>query len=112
MCAPVNYNGTTALVRTCEYQAAPMPTITFAPALQRHVPCPPQQVVACELRTALEAAFAQAPRLRDYVLDDQGGVRRHVAVFIDGRLLADRRDLTVALDTHSAVYVAQALSGG
>lgn len=112
MFAPVNYNGTTALVRTCQHQAAPMPTIAFAPALQRHVPCPPQQVAACELRTALEAAFAQAPRLRDYVLDDQGGVRRHVAVFIDGRLLADRRDLTVALDAHSEVYVAQALSGG
>lgn len=89
-----------------------MPTVVFAPALQRHVPCPPQAVAARELRAALEDAFAQAPRLRDYVFDDQGALRRHVAVFVDGRLLADRRNLSMALGARSEVYVAQALSGG
>lgn len=89
-----------------------MPIVVFAPALQRHVACPPQRVAASDLRGALDAAFAAAPRLRDYVLDEQGGVRRHVAVFIDGHMLADRHALGVGVADGSEIYVAQALSGG
>lgn len=89
-----------------------MPYVEFAPHLQRHVPCPPQSVVAGSLRGALDAAFAAAPGLRDYVLDDQGGVRRHVAVFINGELQHDRRNLERALTPADRIYVAQALSGG
>jgi sulfur carrier protein ThiS len=89
-----------------------MPYVEFAPHLQRHVPCPPRSVAAGSLRGALDAAFAAAPGLRDYVLDDQGGVRRHVAVFINGELLHDRRNLERALTPADRIYVAQALSGG
>ena len=89
-----------------------MPHLEFAPHLQRHVPCPPRTVEAGTLRGALEAAFAAAPGLRDYVLDDQGAVRRHVAVFVNGELLHDRRNLARALAPADRVYVAQALSGG
>ena len=67
-----------------------MPTVTFAPALTRHVACPPQDVDAATLRAALDAAFAAAPALRGYVLDEQGAVRKHVAVFVNGDMIASR----------------------
>ena len=37
-----------------------------------------------ERLAALDAYFATAPRVRSYILDDQGRLRRHVAIFIDG----------------------------
>lgn len=89
-----------------------MPTVEFAPALTRHVPCPPQRVHARSLRDALDAAFAAAPAMRDYVLDEQGAVRKHVAVFINARQIADRAQLDLALAEGDQVMVIQALTGG
>lgn len=89
-----------------------MPEVEFSPALQRHVACPLQTVAGETLRAALEDAFAAAPPLRDYVLDEQNGVRKHVAIFVNGALVRDRRNLEQVLAPSDRVYVAQALSGG
>ena len=89
-----------------------MPTVEFAPALTRHVPCPPQSVAAETLRAALEGAFLAAPALKSYVLDEQGAVRKHVAVFINARMIASRTDLGVPLEPGDKVMVIQALTGG
>jgi sulfur-carrier protein len=89
-----------------------MPTVTFAPALTRYAACPPQQVDATTLGTALEAAFRAAPALRDYVLDEQGGVRKHVALFVNGEMLVRAVALEHALRPEDRVMVIQALTGG
>jgi molybdopterin synthase sulfur carrier subunit len=89
-----------------------MPTVEFAPALTRHVACPSQQVQAPTLRLALEAAFEAAPAMRPYVLDEQGAVRKHVAVFVNGVMIASRSDLELPLATSDQVMVIQALTGG
>ena len=89
-----------------------MAHLEFAPALQRHVSAPPMTSAAASLRSLLDAAFAQQPGLQGYVLDDQGRVRKHVAVFINGSLMHDRQQLDVALAADDRVYIAQALSGG
>ena len=89
-----------------------MPTVEFAPALTRHVPCPRQEVAAGTLACVLDAAFAAAPALRGYVLDEQGAVRKHVAVFVNGEIIPDRGDLTRALAAGDRVHVIQALTGG
>jgi len=52
------------------------------------------------------------PRLRGYVLDDQGHLRANVVVFVDGRRSSDRVTLADPLLPHSRVHVLQALSGG
>ena len=91
---------------------ARMPTVSFAPALTRHVPCPPQEVGAATLRAALDAAFAAAPAMRGYVLDEQGAVRKHVAVFINGEMIASRSALACPLQADDRVQVIQALTGG
>lgn len=89
-----------------------VPLVEFAPALTRHVPCPPQSVQAGSLRSALDAAFEAAPRMRHYVLDEQGCVRKHVAVFVNAQMIADRSRLDVALQPTDKVMVIQALTGG
>jgi len=67
---------------------------------------------AATLRGALEAAFALNPRLRGYVLDDQGHMRANVVAFIDGRRCLNRIALDDPLAPDSRVHVLQALSGG
>ena len=89
-----------------------MPTVEFAPALTRHVACPPQSVEAQTLRAALDAAFCAAPPLRNYVLDEQGAVRKHVAVFVNAQMIANRTQLDVPLGAQDKVMVIQALTGG
>jgi len=86
--------------------------VEFASSLQRHVPCPALDAEAGCLGEAMNAAWKIAPGLRPYVLDEQGCVRRHVAVFINGQLLHDRADLSRPLGASDSVYIAQALSGG
>lgn len=89
-----------------------MPHVEFAPALTRHVACPALQVEAGTLGTALDAAFRTAPGLRSYVLDEQGAIRKHVAVFINGQMIASRTQLAIALQAQDKVMVIQALTGG
>ena len=89
-----------------------MPTVSFAPHLQRHVACPTQMVAATNLADALMAAFLAAPAMQSYVLDEQGHVRKHVAVFVNNEMIASRRDLSLALSANDSIMVIQALSGG
>jgi sulfur-carrier protein len=89
-----------------------MAHIFFAASIQRHVAMPEREVSARTLGEALEAVFVEQPRLRGYILDDQGSLRKHLAVFVDGQRVRDRQHLSDALGEASRVYVVQALSGG
>ncbi len=89
-----------------------MATLYFTGHLRRLAPPGPVTVEASDLRGALFAVFAQAPRLKGYVLDDQDRLRRHVALFYRGeRILADS-DLARKIAPDDAIHVMQALSGG
>jgi sulfur-carrier protein len=89
-----------------------MVTVEFAASLRRHVECAPQTVAAGSLRMVLESALAAAPELRHYVLDDQGNIRKHVAVFINKTMLKDRQNLNQSVTSGDSVLVIQALTGG
>lgn len=60
----------------------------------------------------LEAAFARDPRLRGYVLEDDGSLRKHMNIFLNGEQISDRRRLSDAVDDADELYIMQALSGG
>ena len=89
-----------------------MAQVFFTQQLARFTEVPEVSTTAPGLRAALDAAFAQNPRLRGYVLDDQGGLRANVVIFVDGRRVRDPRLLDDPLRPDSKVYVLQALSGG
>ncbi len=89
-----------------------MPHVAFTAQLQRFTQAPAFHTTAATLHEALEEAFELNPRLRHYVLDDQGHLRQHVVVFIAGRRALDRLTLTDALAPDDEVHVLQALTGG
>jgi hypothetical protein len=89
-----------------------MAQIIFTQQLARFLPVPTVHTQAATLRTALQGAFADNPRLGAYVLDDQGHLRANVVIFIDGQRSRDRIKLDDPLQADSQVYVLQALSGG
>ncbi len=89
-----------------------MPRVSFTANIQRHVPCPDTQVHGATVREALDAVFAANPLARSYVLDDQGSLRRHMIVFVDGVAIRDRVRLSDPVGAQSTIHVFQALSGG
>ncbi len=89
-----------------------MPKLNFTPNLERHLGLGSMQVEGSTLREAFDYAFRSLERARSYVLDDQGHVRHHVAVFVDGELVHDRVFLSRPLSEASEIWVMQALSGG
>ena len=89
-----------------------MASIAFTPNLERHVDCPPQEIDAATVAELLAIYFDRRPAVRGYVLDDQGAVRHHVKILVDGRNIRDREKLSDRLDSASRIHVFQALSGG
>ena len=89
-----------------------MVRVRFTENMQRHVACPPCDVAGATVREVLDKVFAENPDARSYVLDDQGRLRKHMVVFVNGRLIGDRIDLSDEVPEDAGVDVMQALSGG
>jgi len=89
-----------------------MATVRFTRNIQRHVACPTRDVPGATLRDVLDSYFRENEQARGYVLDDQGGIRQHMVVFIDGEMVRDRAWLSDAVGPNSVIDVIQALSGG
>jgi molybdopterin converting factor small subunit len=89
-----------------------MVKVLFTANIQRHVPCPETEVPGATVRDALENVFVVNPAARGYVLDDQGALRKHMTIFIDGKTIRDRVHLSDAVGENSSIHVFQALSGG
>ncbi|HEX5455229.1 MAG TPA: MoaD/ThiS family protein [Stellaceae bacterium] len=89
-----------------------MPTVSFTSALRRFISVPEMRVEGATVGAALAAVFAEHPALRGYVLDDQGAVRRHVNVFVNGDRITDRNGLGDPVGAHDEIHVIQALTGG
>jgi hypothetical protein len=89
-----------------------MPTIRFTRNIQRHIACPSEQVTGATIGAALESYFTAHCPARDYVLDDRGRLRHHMAAFIDGRQIEDRAGLSDPVGPDAVIDIVQALSGG
>ena len=89
-----------------------MATVVFTPNLRRHVDCPTMDVDGATVREVLDRVFADHPRLRGYVIDERGVLRKHMIVFVDGQQIADRERLSDQVSPRAELYVMQALSGG
>ena len=89
-----------------------MPKVSFTPNIQRHVLCPDTEAPGASVREVLDNVFADNPRARSYVLDDQGGLRKHMTIFVDGETIRDRLKLSDKVRPDSMIRVFQALSGG
>lgn len=89
-----------------------MPKVEFTGHLRRYMKLTALEVDGATVRTALDAVFALEPRLRGYVVDEQGVLRKHVNVFVNGQPVVDRAHLSDAVAARDEIYILQALSGG
>jgi molybdopterin synthase sulfur carrier subunit len=89
-----------------------MPRVVFTPQLERFLDAPAVQAEGDCVSAVLACVFHDNPRLGRYVLDEHGRLRRHVNVFVNGQLIADRERLSDRVPPDAEVLVLQALSGG
>ena len=89
-----------------------MATVRFTRNIQRHVECPTREASGTTLRAVLDDYFRENEKARGYVLDEQGKVRQHMVIFVDGEMVRDRDGLSDRVETKYVIDVIQALSGG
>jgi hypothetical protein len=83
--------------------------VCFTQNLRRHVSCPDEEIAGATVRELMDGYFARHPHARSYVLDEQGGLRRHVVVFIGENRASSLGDEVPA---GAELWIMQALSGG
>ncbi len=90
-----------------------MPTVKFTYALSRFFSGLKDTPASGDtLKDVLKEVETSYPGIRSYILDEQGSLRRHVNIFIDGTLINDRVSLSDRFTEKSEIYIIQALSGG
>jgi molybdopterin converting factor small subunit len=60
----------------------------------------------------IELLDSQHPGLKNYIVNEQGQLRKHVNIFVQQKLISDRVGLQDILHPDDEVYIMQALSGG
>jgi sulfur-carrier protein len=86
--------------------------IRFTSHLTRHRPAPMIEAAGATLAEVLSTGLAGDDLLKSYVLDEQGRLRKHVTIYLDGSVIQDRLRLSDPVGPRSEIYVLQALSGG
>lgn len=66
------------------------------------------QVAGTDVAAALDDLFRQEPKLRGHVVDEQGAIRTHVSVFVDGR----QAHLETPVGENAEIWIIQGVSGG
>lgn len=90
-----------------------MVRVHFTSALKRFVPdlqsIDAEGITVADIITSVEAAY---PGLTDYLVEENGSLRKHVHIFINDAFIRDRRTLSDNLRSGDHVHIIQALSGG
>lgn len=89
-----------------------MVNVHFTSNLRRHVDCPSMEAEGATVREVLSKIFQAQERLETYVLDDQGQLRKHMRILVNGVAIRDLEKQSDAVQPNDVVWVMQALSGG
>ena len=90
-----------------------MPTLRFTRHLVRFFPDLREgQLPGSTVAEVLDALDLEHPGIGRYLREDDGRLRKHVNVFLDGELVQDRVGLKDPTGPDSELFVVQALSGG
>ena len=90
-----------------------MPIVKFTSALKRFFPAlKDTRATGKTLQEILSEIENNYPGVNTYLLDEQGCLRRHVNIFIDGTMITDRSKMSDSFSDNSEIYIMQALSGG
>ncbi len=90
-----------------------MPSVSFTQNLKRFFPGLTtgnfKSSSVNELLIELDQSY---PGIKDYIINEDGSLRKHVNIFIGNELIHDRTSLSDQLTEKDQVYIMQALSGG
>jgi molybdopterin converting factor small subunit len=90
-----------------------MATIRFTAALKRFFPdLADQEIPGSTVQEILKEVDQRYPGIQAYLLEETGGLRKHINIFVRGELIADREALQDGIGASDEVLVFQALSGG
>lgn len=89
-----------------------MATVHFTRWLKGVAPGAPVEIEGETVGRVLDRLFAENEGARNYVFDEQGQLRKHVCIFLDGERLVHNAALAAPIAANSEIYVMQALSGG
>ncbi|HLF65051.1 MAG TPA: MoaD/ThiS family protein [Saprospiraceae bacterium] len=90
-----------------------MATINFTYALKRFFPeLKSQDIDGKSVKEILDILEQRFPGMRGYILDDQGRLREHVNIFLNGELIKDKFCQSDVVGTTDEIFIMQALSGG
>jgi hypothetical protein len=81
-----------------------MTEVFFTSHLRRVVP---ERSIELECQTVLSAlndSFIRYPKLRHYILDDQGCLRPTIRIYVDGQP-ANRKELSKEIRSSAKIYV-------
>ena len=90
-----------------------MAHVKFTPNLTRFFP----DLCACDIEATNVADIVSAVDQRwrglgDYIVDEQGALRKHVNIFVGDELIRDKQTLSDEVSADTEIYIMQALSGG
>jgi sulfur-carrier protein len=90
-----------------------MARIKFTSALKRFFPdLTDTEIQGTTVKEALQNIETKHPGILNYLVEDNGELRKHVNIFVKGELIKDRNNLNDVVNELDEVIIFQALSGG
>ena len=90
-----------------------MITVEFTSLLKRFFPeLAPVKVEANTVFELVQEIDKHFSGLATYLVEEHGGLRKHVNIFVNGKMIKDREKLSDSLSENDKVNIIQALSGG
>ncbi len=90
-----------------------MAKIKFTSALKRFFPSLSEtEIEGGSVKEVLYNVEKIHPGISSYLMDDNGVLRKHVNIFVQGDLIKDRNTLNDLVNHNDELLVFQALSGG
>lgn len=90
-----------------------MPKLKFTSALKRFFPSLEEmEIEGNSVREVMENVEKIHPGILHYLMEDDGSLRKHVNIFVQGNLIENRKTLTDPVQQQDELLIFQALSGG
>ena len=90
-----------------------MVEVQFTSALKRFFPTiETEKLAASTIDELLNVLDKRYPGIKDYLVEEDGSLRKHVNIFINDDLVQDRKSLSDSIKEQDVVLIFQALSGG
>lgn len=90
-----------------------MATVRFTSALKRFFPdLHDDDFQGKTVKETLGNIEKRYPGMLSYLVDDNGELRKHVNIYVDGDLIEDRKNFEDKVKDNDEVIIFQALSGG